>query len=100
MLIHLSFPPSVIISVLHLLKRGWERRGKKLLGPGAVAAINDVEGVLATAVALPEIGNARPSDGYSAGARGERGAGVGVGGKREGKSYYRPEDKMKNKWAP
>ena len=46
-----------------------ERRGKKLLGLGAVAAISDVEGVLAAIVALPEIDNARPSDGDSADTR-------------------------------
>ena len=61
MLIHLPFLPSVIISVLHLLKLGMERRGKKLLA-----------------------GNAWPSDGDGTGARGERGAGISVGG-REGK---------------
>ena len=85
MLIHLSFPPSVIIFVLHLLQRGMERRGKKLLGLGAVAAISDVEGLLTATAALPEIGNARPSDGDGVGTRGERGAGVSVGEKREGK---------------
>ena len=47
-----------------------ERRGKKLLGPEAVAAINDGEGVLAAAAALPEIDNAWPSDGDGAGVRG------------------------------
>jgi len=56
--------------MLHLLKRGWERRGKKLLGPGAVAAVSNVEGVLAAVAALSEIGNVWPSDGT--GARGER----------------------------
>ena len=64
-------------------------RGKKLLRPGAVASVNDIEGGLAATVALLEIGNARPSDGDGAGVRGERergtGIGVGVGGKREGK---------------
>ena len=73
--------------MLHLLKRGMERKGKKLLGPGVVAAVNDIKGVLAAAVALLEIGNAWPSD--SAGTRGERGAGVGVRGKREGKKLLR-----------
>ena len=82
MLIHLPFPYLVIISVLHLLKRGMERRGKKLLGPGAVAAISDVERGLSAAASLPEIGNVRPSDSDDASVRGERGAGVGVGGKR------------------
>ena len=62
-----------------------ERRGKKLLGPGAVAAVSDIEGELAAVTALPKISNAWPSDGDGAGARGERGAGVGVRGKREGK---------------
>ena len=62
-----------------------ERRGKKLLGPGAVVAISDVEGGLAAAVALLETGNAWLSDGDGAGARGERGTGVSVGRKREGK---------------
>ena len=66
-----------------------ERRGKKLLGSGVVAAISDVEGVLAATAALLEIGNARPSDGDGAGARGERGAGVGVRGKREEKRLLR-----------
>ena len=75
--------------MLHLLKRGMERRGKKLLGLGAVAAISNVEGVLAAAAALLETGNAWPSDGDGAGTRGERGAGVGVGGKREGKKLPR-----------
>ena len=58
-----------------------ERRGKKLLRPGAVAAISDIEEVLAAGAALIEIGNARPSDGDDAGARGER----GVGGRERGK---------------
>ena len=62
-----------------------ERRGKKLLRPGAVAAISDIEGGLAAAAALPKTGNVRPSDGDDMGTRGERGMGVGVGGKREGK---------------
>ena len=62
-----------------------ERRGKKLLGLGAVVAINDIDGGLAATAALPETGNAWPSDGDDAGARGERGAGIDVGGKREGK---------------
>ena len=69
--------------MLHLLKRGIERRGKKLLRLGAVAAINDIEGVLVATTALPEIGNAWPSDGDGAGMRGERGASVDVKGKRE-----------------
>ena len=73
----------------YLLKRGLKRRGKKLLGPGAVAAVSDIEGGLAAAVALSETGNARPSDGDGVGVRGERGAGVGVGGKREGKKLLR-----------
>ena len=72
--------------MLHLLKHGEERRGKKLLGPGVVASISDIEGVLAATAALLEIGNAWPSDGDDVGARGEREAqGVTVGGKREGK---------------
>jgi len=75
--------------VLYLLKRGWERRGKKLLGSGVVAAISDVEGVLAATAALPEIGNAWPSDGDGAGTRGERDTGVGIGGKREEKKLLR-----------
>ena len=62
-----------------------ERRGKKLLRPEAVAAINNVEEGLAAVATLPETGNVRPSDGDGAGARGERGVSVGVGGKREGK---------------
>ena len=62
-----------------------ERRGKKLLGPGAVAAVSNIEDGLAAAVALPETDNSWPSDGDGAGARGERGVSVGVGGKREGK---------------
>ena len=66
-----------------------ERRGKKLLGPGVVASISNVEEGLTAAAALPETGNARPSDGDGVGVRGERGAGVGVGGKREGKKLLR-----------
>ena len=62
-----------------------KRRGKNLLGLGAVAAVSDVEGGLAAATALPKTGNAWPSDADGTGARGERGADVGVGGKREGK---------------
>ena len=62
-----------------------ERRGKKLLGLGAVAAVSDVEGGLAAAVALLETGNVRPSNGDDTGMRGERGAGIGIGGKRYGK---------------
>ena len=58
---------------------------EKLLRPGVVAAISDVEGGLAAVATLPETGNVRPSDGDGAGARGERGVSVGVGGKREGK---------------
>ena len=69
--------------MLHLLKRGMERRGKKLLGLGVVAAINDTKGVLTAAVALPEIEDAWPSNGAGAGARGERGVGIGVGGESE-----------------
>ena len=99
MLIHLPFPHSVIISVLHLLKRGMERRGKKLHGLRVVVAISDVERGLSAATALLEISNAWPSDGDGAGVRGERGAGISVRGKREGKSYYGSKDKMKNKWA-
>ena len=74
--------------MLHLLKRGMERRGNKLLGPGAVAAVSDVEGGLAAVEALPETGNARPNDGDGAGMRRER-----------ERSYCGPEDKRKNKWA-
>ena len=62
-----------------------KRRGKKLLGPRAVAAVSGIKGVLAAAAALPDIGNARPSDGDGVGVRGERGASVGVEGKRERK---------------
>ena len=76
-----------------------ERRGKKLLGSGAVAAVSDIEGVLAAIAALLEIGTAHPSYGDSAGAREERGVGVGVGGKERKRSYCGPEDKRKNKWA-
>ena len=52
-------------------------------------------------MALLEIGNVWPSDGDDdgAGARGKRGAGIDVGGRERGKSYYGPEDKMKNEWA-
>ena len=72
--------------MLHLLKRAMERRGKNLLGPGVVAAISDVEGVLAAAAALPEISNTWPSDGDGVGARVEREARASAsGGKREGK---------------
>ena len=71
--------------MLHLLTQGIDRRGKKLFRLGAVAAISDIEGGLAAATALPEIGNTWPSDGDGAGVRGERGAGINVGGKREGK---------------
>ena len=49
-----------------------DRRGKKLLGPGAVASDSNVEGGLSAAVALPDISNARPSDGDGTGVRGER----------------------------
>ena len=66
-----------------------ERRGKKLLRPGVVVAISNVEGVLAAAAALPETDNARPSDGDGVGARGERDVGDGVGEKREGKKLLR-----------
>ena len=85
MLIHLPFPPSVIISVLHLLKQGMERRGKKLLRLGAVAGISDVEGGLAATAALLETGNAWPSDDNGDGASRERGTSIDVKGKREGK---------------
>ena len=84
--------------MLHLLKRGMEKRGKKLLGPRAVAAVSDVEGGLSAAAALSEIGNARPSDDDDAGVRGER-HGRWRQGEERGKSYYGPEDKNKNKWA-
>ena len=66
-----------------------ERRGKKLLGPGAVAAVDNVEGGLTVAVALLETSSAWPSDGDGVGARGERGASVGVGRKKEGKKLLR-----------
>ena len=56
-----------------------------MLGPGAVAAVNDVERGLSAAVALPEISNVRPSGGDGMGARGERGIGVGVGVREKGK---------------
>ena len=79
MLIHISFPFLVIVFVLHLLNLGMERRGKKQLGPGVVAAISDIEGGLVAATALPETGNARPSDGDGTSARGERGAGFDIG---------------------
>ena len=62
-----------------------ERRGKKLLKPLVVAVISDVEGGLAAAAAQLETDNTRPSDGDGAGVRGERGTGVSVGEKREGK---------------
>ena len=82
MLIHLRFPPLVIISMLHLLKQGMERRGKKLLRPRAVAAISDVEGGLVAPTALLEIGNAWPST-TMAWAREEREARASTSGKRE-----------------
>ena len=66
-----------------------ERRGKKLLGLGVVAAISDVERGMLAAAALLEIGNAWPSDGDSVGTRGKKGVGVGVGGMREGKKLLR-----------
>ena len=66
-----------------------ERRGKKLLGLGAVAAVSDVEGGLAAAAALPETSNMRPSDDDGTCARGERGTGIDVRGKREGKKLLR-----------
>ena len=58
-------------------------RGKKLLGPGAVAAVSDIEGGLA------ETGNAWPSDSDSMDARGVRGVGIDIGEKREGKKLLR-----------
>ena len=61
------------------------RRGKKLLRLGTIAAVSDVEGGLAAAVTLSKTGNTWPIDGDGAGTRGERGAGVCIGGKREGK---------------
>ena len=77
-----------------------ERRGKKLLRPGAVAAINDVEGVQAAAAALPEISNTWPSDGDGVGARVEREARASaLGGRERERSYCGLEDKTKNKWA-
>ena len=75
--------------MFHLLRQGMERRGKKLLRPGAVAAVSDIEGVLAAAAAPLEIDSAWPSDGDGTGVRGERGAGVGVVGEREGKKLLR-----------
>ena len=62
-----------------------ERRGKKLLGPGAVVAISDIERGPSATAALPENDNTWPSDGDGADARGERGVGVSIGEKREGK---------------
>ena len=69
-----------------------KRRGKKLLGPGAVAAVSDVEGGLAVAAALPEIDNARAREERETWASASR-------GREREKSYHGPEDKMKNKWA-
>ena len=60
-----------------------------MLGLRAAAAISDIEGGLTAVAAQLEIGNARPSDGDGTGARGERGAGVSVGEKREGKKLLR-----------
>ena len=75
-----------------------ERGGKKLLGPRAVAAVSDIEGGPVAATTLPETGNARPSYDDGVGMRGERGVGIGIGGKRERKrSYCRPKNKRKNK---
>ena len=65
------------------------RRGKKLLGLGAVTAVSDVEGGLAATAAQLETGNARPNDSDGVGARGERGTCVGVGEKREGMKLLR-----------
>ena len=56
-----------------------------------------VEGGLAAAAALPEIGNARPNDVNGVGPRGERDA--ALGGRERERSYYGSEDKRKNKWA-
>ena len=89
MLIHLPFPFSVIILMLHLLKRGMEKRGKKLLRLGAVVAISDVEGGLVAIATQLETSNARPSNGDGADMRGVRGVGVGVEEKREGKKLLR-----------
>ena len=75
--------------MLYLLKRGMERKGNKLLGLGAVAAISDVEGGLVAVVTLPETGNAWPRDSDGAGTREERDAGYDVGEKREGKKLLR-----------
>ena len=69
--------------MLHLLKQGLERRGKKLLGPGVVVAISDIEGRLVAVAALLETGNVLPSNSDGVGARGERGVGVDVREKRE-----------------
>ena len=66
-----------------------ERRGKKLRGPRAVVAISDIEGGLAAAAALPETSNVWPSNNDDVGARGERGTGIDVRGKREGKKLLR-----------
>ena len=60
-----------------------ERRGKKLLMLGVVAATSDVEGGLAAAAALLEIGNAQPSDSDGTGVRGERDAWALASGVRE-----------------
>ena len=59
-----------------------------MLGPGTVAAVGDIERGLAVVATLPEIGNVRPSDDDGVGMRGERGTGVGVGGKRERERSY------------
>ena len=73
--------------------------GKKLLGPGVVAAISNIEGGLATAVALSDTSNVRPCEGDGVDARGERVTVIGVGGRESERSYYRPKDKRKNKRA-
>ena len=75
----------------YLLKRGLERREKKLLRPGAVAVISNIEGGLAAAAALPETSNARPNNGDGVGTRGEREARASTLGvrEREGKELLR-----------
>ena len=71
--------------MLHLLKQGLERRGRKLLRPGAVAVVSDIEGGLVAAATLLETGNVWPRNDDGAGAREESGTGIGVGEKREEK---------------
>ena len=63
LLIHHSFPPSAIVSMLYLLKRGLEREKEQLLGPRAAAVIGGIGRWLATTMALLETGNTWPGDG-------------------------------------